>query len=266
MPPGSEKRSDRSLLLDAAHELARRTGGVALRYFRSTLTIESKSDGSPVTVADRAAEECAREWILQRFPDDGIVGEEFGTHLPGAKRRWLIDPIDGTKTFVRGVPLWGSLIAVCENEMVLAGAAFFPALDEMLSAAVGLGCWWNGTRAQVSKTSTIADATVLTTDERFSRTPERREGWRRLTEAAAISRSWGDCYGYLLVATARADVMVDGIVGPWDSAPLYLAITEAGGVFTDWEGNDTAFGTSIIATNAALAATARGLLGGQPLR
>jgi histidinol-phosphatase len=112
MSATSEKRSSRSLLLEASQELARRTGGVALRHFRTALTIESKADGSPVTVADRAAEKAAREWIAQRFPEDGIVGEEFGTDSPGAKRRWLVDPIDGTKTFVRGVPLWGSLIAV----------------------------------------------------------------------------------------------------------------------------------------------------------
>jgi histidinol-phosphatase len=154
----------------------------------------------------------------------------------------------------------------CEQETVLAGAAFFPALDEMLAGAAGLGCWWNGTRMRVSATSSLAEATVLTTDERFSRTPERREGWRRLADAAAISRSWGDCYGYLLVATGRADAMVDGIVGPWDSAPLYPAITEAGGVFTDWEGNDTAFGRGVVATNAALAATARQLLGAGAVR
>ena len=265
MPSSSEKRTDRSLLLEAAQELARRTGGIALRHFRSALSIEAKADGSPVTIADRAAEQAAREWIAQRFTDDGIVGEEFGTHLPGAKRRWLIDPIDGTKTFIRGVPLWGSLIAICEANTVLAGAAFFPALDEMLVGATGLGCWWNGTRTRVSTTSALADAVVLTTDERFSRTPERREGWRRLADAAAVSRSWGDCYGYLLVATGRADVMIDGIVGPWDSAPLYPAITEAGGVFTDWDGRDTAFGTSIVATNAALSVTARETLGSGPV-
>ncbi|HEY2374806.1 MAG TPA: inositol monophosphatase family protein [Gemmatimonadaceae bacterium] len=262
MPSTSTQRADRTLLLEAVQELARRTGSVALRHFRSALTIESKTDGSPVTIADRSAEQAAREWIAQRFPDDGVVGEEFGTHLPAAKRRWLIDPIDGTKTFVRGVPLWGSLIAVCEDDAVLAGAAFFPALDEMLVAATGLGCWWNGTRAHVSATSSISAATVLTTDERFSRTLDLRDGWRRLADSAAISRSWGDCYGYLLVATGRAEVMVDGIVGPWDSAPLYPAITEAGGVFSDWQGKDTAFGGSIIATNAAIAAPARELLGG----
>jgi len=259
--PSSERRAELSLLLEAVQELARRAGGIALRHFRSALTVEAKTDGSPVTIADRSAEQAAREWITSRFPDDGILGEEFGAHLPAATRRWLIDPVDGTKTFVRGVPLWGTLIAVCEGEDVLAGAAFFPAVDEMLGAATGLGCWWNGARARVSTTTDIADATVLATDERFNRRVEVREGWRRLAEKAAISRSWGDCYGYLLVATGRADVMVDAVVRPWDAAPLLPAITEAGGVFTDWSGVTTAFGGSMIATNAALAAPARALLG-----
>jgi histidinol phosphatase-like enzyme (inositol monophosphatase family) len=266
MSPISDKRTEHSLLLEAAQELARRTGGVALRHFRSALAVEAKTDGSPVTIADRNAEQAAREWITRRFPEDGILGEEFGAQSPAAKRRWLIDPIDGTKTFVRGVPLWGTLIAVCEGDVVLAGAAFFPAIDEMLAAAPGLGCWWNGTRARVTSTSVIEDATVLTTDERFSRSIARRDGWRRLADSAAVSRSWGDCYGYLLVATGRADVMVDGVVGPWDAAPLYPAITEAGGVFTDWTGAPTPFGGSMVATNAALASRARELLGVGPDR
>ena len=259
--PGTDKRSDLSLLLEATQELARRAGSVALRHFRSALSVEAKTDGSPVTIADRSAEEAAREWIARRFPSDGVLGEEFGAHLPAAKRRWLIDPVDGTKTFVRGVPLWGTLIAVCEDENVLAGAAFFPAVDEIVGAAPGLGCWWNGGRAQVSNVGLLEAATVLTTDERFTRTAERREGWQRLAAGAAISRTWGDCYGYLLVATGRAEVMVDGIVAPWDAAALLPVITEAGGVFTDWTGNQTAFGGSIVATNAALAERARELLG-----
>lgn len=256
-----EKKSDRSLLLEATQELARRTGGVALRHFRSAITVESKTDGSPVTIADRSAEEAAREWITRRFPDDGILGEEFGAHLPAARRRWLIDPVDGTKTFVRGVPLWGTLIAVCEDDVVLAGSAFFPAVDEILSAAPGLGCWWNGTRAHVSNVPSIETATVLTTDERFSRAAERRDGWQRLANAAAISRTWGDCYGYLLVATGRAEVMVDGVVAPWDAAALLPAVSEAGGIFTDWDGRSTAFGGSIVATNTAIGPRARELLG-----
>lgn len=259
--PTTEKRSELSLMLEAAQELARRAGGVALRHFRSKLSIESKADGSPVTIADRSAEEAAREWITRRFPDDGILGEEFGSYQPNAKRRWLIDPVDGTKTFVRGVPLWGTLVAVCEEETVLAGAAFFPAVDEILGAAIGLGCWWNGSRAQVSTVSALEAATVLTTDERFPRSAKQRDGWRRLAENAAISRTWGDCYGYLLVATGRAEVMVDGIVSPWDSAALFPLITEAGGTFSDWTGSSTPFGGSVIATNAAVGTRARELLG-----
>jgi histidinol phosphatase-like enzyme (inositol monophosphatase family) len=261
MPVITERKTDLSLLLEAAQELARRAGHVALRHFRSGIAVEAKADGSPVTVADRSAEQAAREWIAQRFPEDGVLGEEFGAHLPAARRRWLIDPVDGTKTFVRGVPLWGTLVAVCEGESVLAGAAFFPAVDEIVSAAPGLGCWWNGARAHVSATSAIESATVLTTNERFSRTPEFRAGWIRLAEAADLSRSWGDCYGYLLVATGRAEVMVDGVVGPWDTAALFPVITEAGGVFTDFRGAPTAFGGSAIATNAALSTRARELLG-----
>jgi histidinol phosphatase-like enzyme (inositol monophosphatase family) len=191
------------------------------------LAIEAKGDGSPVTIADRTAEEAAREWLSRRFPEDGMLGEEFGAHQPGARRRWLIDPIDGTKTFVRGVPLWGTLVAVCESQTILAGAACFPAVDEIIAAAPGLGCWWNGTRAHVSTTSSIDAATVLTTDERFLRDPEKGEGWRRLSRAAAVSRTWGDCYGYLLVATGRADVMVDPVVAAWDAAPFVPVVTEA---------------------------------------
>lgn len=257
----TDEKAERSLLLEAAQELARRTGSVALRHFRSNLTVEAKSDGSPVTMADRAAEETARQWISQRFPDDGILGEEFGSLKPGAKRRWLIDPIDGTKTFVRGVPLWGTLVAACAGEHVLAGAAFFPAIDEIIAAGEGLGCWWNGNRASVSTTTAIEAATVLTTDERFRREGARAEGWRRLADSAALSRSWGDCYGYLLVATGRADVMVDAVAAAWDAAPFLPIVSEAGGVFTDWRGVRSAFGGSMIATNAHLAAEARALLG-----
>ena len=249
-----------SILLEAVADVARAAGAVANGYFRSQLVVETKTDGSPVTIADRSAEAAAREWIARRFPGDDIIGEEMESLDRGARRRWVIDPIDGTKSFVRGVPLWGTLIAVVEGERVIAGAAYFPALDELLCAAVGEGCWWNGARAQVSSTSTVSKATVLTTDERFSAAPTRRPAWLRLAESAQISRSWGDCYGYFLVATGRAEIMVDGQVSAWDAAALMPAIVEAGGVFTDWSGNPTAFGGAAIATNAALAVEARALL------
>jgi histidinol-phosphatase len=244
-------------LLQAAEDLARHIGGVALRHYRSLLTVETKPDGSPVTIADREAETAARAWLAERFPADGILGEELGELGGTSGRRWVIDPIDGTKTFVRGVPLWGSLVAVVEGERVLAGAACFPAVNETIAAAPGLGCWWNGQRARVSDCATVAAATVLITDDRTFREPSRRDAWRRLSSESFIARTWGDCYGYLLVATGRAEVMVDPIVNSWDAACFQPIIEEAGGVFTDLEGRPSAFTGSAIATNRALATIAR---------
>ncbi len=247
--------------LEAVADVARIAGDVALRHFQKGIAVEWKADGSPVTAADREAEQAARDWITRRYPAHGILGEEQGETRVGASHRWIIDPIDGTKTFVRGVPLWGTLIAIASGDTVIAGAAYFPAIGELIAAAPGAGCWWNGSRCQVSRVASLADATVLTTDERFTQAPLALAGWRSLATRSAVARSWGDCYGYLLVATGRADVMIDGIVGAWDTAPLLPIISEAGGVFTDWDGRATAFGGSAVATNALLAVEARSVLG-----
>jgi histidinol-phosphatase len=244
-------------LLDAASELARHIGGVALTHYRSLLTVETKPDGSPVTIADRESEQAARDWLATRYPDDAILGEEMGEKPGTSGRKWVIDPIDGTKSFVRGVPLWGSLVALVEGERVLAGAAFFPAVDELVAAAPGQGCWWNGQPARVSDCLTLAGATVLITDDRTFKQPSQLDGWRALSGEAFISRTWGDCYGYLLVATGRAEVMVDPIVNPWDAACFLPIIEEAGGVFTDLSGVRSAFRGTAIASNAALAPTIR---------
>ena len=249
-------------LLEAAAELARLAGGVAREHFRPGIEVESKADGSPVTIADRSAERAAREWIARRFPDDGVVGEEFGVSKPDARRRWILDPIDGTKSFVRGVPLWGTLIAVAEGETVLAGAAYFPVTEELIVAAPGSGCWWNGVRCRVSD-APLAQGTVLTTDDRFPDRSARREGWQQLAASAAVARTWGDCYGYLLVATGRAEVMVDDRMAAWDAAAMLPIIEEAGGVFTDWRGRRTAFGGDAIATSTAVSADVRRILGAE---
>ena len=241
-------------------ELARLTGNIALGFYRSRVQVETKLDGSPVTAADRDAEQAASDWVRRYFPEDGFLGEEFGEERRGARRRWIIDPIDGTKSFIHGVPLWGSLVALCEGERVLAGAAYFPVLDEMVAAAPGAGCWWNGSRCSVSSTDAISAATVLTTDDRFHERPALLEGWTRLADAAAVSRTWGDCFGYLLIATGRAEVMVDPVMSPWDAAALQPIIEEAGGRFTDWASRATAFGGSAVATNALLADSVREIL------
>ncbi|HVG63580.1 MAG TPA: histidinol-phosphatase [Hyalangium sp.] len=248
-------------LMQAAAEVARKSGDVALEFFRKGVTVDIKGDGTPVTVADRTSEQTARDWIEARFPQDGILGEEFGETRPGAKRRWILDPIDGTKTFIRGVPLWGTLVAVAEGERILAGAAYFPAVGELLAASPGAGCFWNDKLTKVSSVSQLSQAVVLSTDERFLQHPERGNAWRALAAKASMDRTWGDCYGYLLVATGRAEVMVDEILSPWDAAALQPIIEEAGGVFTDWTGARTSFGGNAIATNGALSAQVRELLG-----
>ena len=252
--------SDTAELLQAVAEASKVAGEVALRYFGTGVAVEWKGDGSPVTIADQSAEEAARAWISARFPNDTILGEEFGLTGTGTGRRWLIDPIDGTKSFVAGTPLWGTLIAVVEGDDVLAGAINCAAAGELVAGARGEGAWCNGARCRVSTQSVLADSVILTTDERFPGRGARRDAWQTLAAEARVVRTWGDCFGYLLVATGRADVMVDDRMNPWDSACLMPIIEEAGGVLTDWKGRRTAFGGDTIATNRDLAAVVRARL------
>ena len=240
--------------------IARKAGALALEIREGHFGIEIKSDESPVTAADKACEKLIVHEIQKEFPGDGILGEEGAALESTNGRRWIIDPIDGTKSFVRGVPLWGSLVAVLEGEHVIAGAASFPATRETIAAAAGCGCWYNGTRAAVSAISSLDAATVLTSDDRTFAPDGLLNGWKALASRSPVVRTWGDAFGYLLVATGRADVMVDAIVNAWDIACFVPIIEEAGGVFTDFAGRVTAFGGNAIATNAALAAESRKIL------
>lgn len=239
-------------LLEFGVDLARGAGEITLQYFRKKPETSKKSDGSYVTIADREAESYLRKRIVERFPDDGILGEEEGESPGTSGRRWILDPIDGTFAFVHGVPLYGVLIAVeIEGEMTV-GVVNIPALGEIVSAAKGLGCFLNGERSRVSTTAELKDALLLST----SFTACARYGFGRaaelLQERARVSRTWGDCYGYVLVATGRADVMLDPVMNLWDCAPLLPIMEEAGGTFTDWRGVRTASGGNAIATNGVL--------------
>jgi len=256
LPPLAELR-------EVAVALAREAGDLTLRYFGRTVEADRKGDGTPVTEADRGAERLLREGIEARFPTHGILGEEFGEVRSDAPVRWILDPIDGTRSFVRGVPLYGVLVGIeVEGEPVV-GVAHFPALGESVAAARGEGCLWNGERARVSKRSELADALVLTTDpERIRREEGTGPGWRVLARGAAFSRSWGDCYGHVLVATGRAEVMVDPVLSPWDAAPLLPILTEAGGRFTDLDGGTTIHGGSGVSTNGLLHDAVLQILGG----
>ena len=212
-----------------------------------------KMDDSPVTVADRETESFIRGRIEQRFPHHSIVGEEFGEKaFEDSEFRWFIDPIDGTKSFMRGVPLYAVLIGLEIAGQVEVGVAYFPALDEMLSAATGHGCWWNGKRAHVSPIASMKQAIVSTTDL-GSFAPYKKEGaWQRIQRAAYYRTGWGDAYGYLLVATGRVELMLDPAMSVWDCAPFPPILSEAGGFFGDWQGNRTIYANESIATSEIL--------------
>lgn len=258
-------RDEARELLDFAVEVAWRAGNVTLAHYQTGIAAETKPDDSPVTAADRAAERLARDLIETRFPADAILGEEEGEVRTGADRRWILDPIDGTLTFLRGVPLYGVLIALEVHGDAAVGVLHFPALGETVYAARGAGCWWNGRRARVSGEARLEHALVLTTDAESIERNQSAAGWNALRGRAGICRTWGDCYGYALVATGRAEAMLDPVLSIWDAAALVPVIEEAGGVFTDWDGVDAGHRVnSGVATNAALADEIRRTLSGEP--
>ena len=240
-------------LLEFAVETAHLAGRLTLGYFQAGVRPDLKSDDTPVTVADRAAEQLIRGRIEQRYPRHAILGEEFGVQESlGATHRWLIDPIDGTKAFVRGVPLYGVLLGLEIEGVVQVGAAYFPALDDMVYAATGRGCWWNGRRARVSEVTSLDRAYVSCSDvgnfARYGRSAE----WQRVVQSTYHRAGVGDAYGYCLVATGRAEIMLDPIVSVWDCGPFPPILAEAGGYFGDWQGNRTINAGEAMATSNAL--------------
>jgi len=234
-------------------ETAYLAGRSTLAYYQTGVQADYKADRTPVTMADRQAEELIRRRIEKRYPGHAIVGEEFGTkENEGSSHRWFVDPIDGTKSFLRGIPLYAVLIGLEIEGQVRAGAAYFPALDEMLAAADGEGCWWNGRRARVSQVSSLSGAWVTTTDVGGFEAYGRSAAWEKMKRAAYVRGGWGDAYGYLLVATGRAEVMLDPVMAVWDCGPFPPVLREAGGYFGDWKGNSTVYGGEGLATTRAL--------------
>jgi histidinol-phosphatase len=248
-------------LLNVAVDAAYLGGRKTLSYFNAGVAVETKSDNTPVTCADRESEELIRARIAKYFPTHAIIGEEHAPKDGDAAYRWIIDPIDGTKTFIHGVPFYGVLIGVEVRGVPAVGAVYLPALDEMICAASGLGCQWNGRSARVSSTAELKDAVLLVTDTESAR--KKSGAFEKLSARTKFTRTWGDCYGYVLVATGRADIMVDPHMNPWDCAPLLPILQEAGGHFTDWQGTPTIWGKDALGANAALHAQALAILRGE---
>ena len=243
---------DLSHVREFATELAYLAGRVTLRYFQTDVGVELKEDHSPVTIADRSAERLMREMIEQKYPHHSILGEEEGETRPGASFRWILDPIDGTKSFVAGVPMYTVLVGLEREGVPVVGAVAIPPSNELISAATGQGCLWNGRRARASTTRELSQAVVSTTDVQHMYENNKGPAFDRLRNRARMVRGWGDAYGHMLVATGRIDVMLDALMSPWDCAALVPILQESGATFTDWNGVTTIYGGNAVSTNGFL--------------
>lgn len=248
----NQDTSELKELLSFAVGLAQEAGEITLRHFRRSYTTSRKADGSFVTQADQEVERFIRSRIEEKYPHDSVLGEEEDTHAGTSGRGWIIDPIDGTYSFVHGVPIYGVMLALEIAEEACLGVVNLPALGDQVSAARGLGCFWNGEPARVSNVSTLEESLLLSTDFGTCERYGFGAAARRLEGRAGARRTWGDCYGHILVATGRAEVMLDPVMNVWDCAPLLPILEEAGGTFTDWRGHRTIRGGNAIATNGVL--------------
>jgi histidinol phosphatase-like enzyme (inositol monophosphatase family) len=241
--------------LEFALDAVWQAGRITLGYFQTAIDIERKTDNSPVTIADRESEKWLRELFARFWPDHGVIGEEFGETPSKNGLTWIVDPIDGTKSFIHGVPIYAVLLALVEGTdsgyYPLVGVAHFPALGETVYAARGQGCFWNGRRTHTSVVSDISEATLLSSEIVVSKEAHAAP-FQRLIDATPIHRTWGDAYGYALVATGRAEIMLDSAMQIWDCGPFSVILEESGGTFTDWRGTPTIEAGESIATNGTL--------------
>jgi myo-inositol-1(or 4)-monophosphatase len=239
--------------LNFVRQLAYDAGKVTLEYFNKGIQHDMKADATPVTVADRSAEEFIRREIEKTYPAHAIVGEEYGEKAgEGNPFRWIIDPIDGTKSFIKGVPFYSVLIGLEIEGVARVGAACFPALDEVLYAADGLGAWCNDKRVHVSDVDDMKKAVFTFTSWSGFRTKKRLDIFENLHRDCFIGRGWGDAYGVYLVATGRTEIHVEPVVALWDVAPFPPIFREAGGYFGSWSGEEGHTHGNALAVNAAL--------------
>jgi myo-inositol-1(or 4)-monophosphatase len=233
-------------------ELAQRSGDFIRPYFGNhEVEVETKADASPVTIADKGAEELMRRLILERFPQHGIIGEEQGNERADAEWVWVLDPIDGTKSFMSACPLFGTLIALMHRGQPVLGAIHQPILRQLMIGD-GHSTTLNGQPVRIRQRTTLAEATLLTSDPLNLARYQDGAACERLVNQVRLYRTWGDCYGYLLLASGWADVMLDPIMNPWDIAALIPVIRGAGGVITDWRGGDPVRADSIVAAGPEL--------------
>lgn len=234
-----------------SRELVFEAGEIIKKYYYQKLNVQYKQDASPVTIADRKAEEYIRKKIKKKFPHHGILGEEFGCEKLNSEFSWVIDPIDGTKSFISGVPLFTTLLALIYQKEPVYGVIYQPILNEMVWGD-GKKSYFNGKRTQMRDIRHLKAATLLTTDLISIKEHQNLKNFLFLGEKVALLRTWGDGYGYMQLARGRADIMVDPIMNPWDIMALIPIIRGARGVITDYHGKDPTAGKSIVASNPFL--------------
>lgn len=251
--------TDSAQILDdlaLAHALADLADAISLdRYQSQDLVVTTKPDNTPVTDADRAVETAIREALGTHRAGDGLVGEEFGSDKGSSGRYWVIDPIDGTKNFMRGVPTWATLIALVQvdasgNEEVVVGIASAPALARRWAAAKGHGATVNEKKISVSKVSSLSDASISYSD--FVGWGDRLEPFQKMLAGAWRTRGIGDFWSHMLVAEGAVDVAIEPSLALWDMAALDIIVREAGGTFTNTAGQNGPFGGSGVSTNGVL--------------
>jgi histidinol-phosphatase len=251
-------------VLEAALDAARTAGAIALRYFRGDLRVMRKADRTPVTQADREAEVAIVERLRPAFPDIGFLGEEFGAQ-GGQSRRWIVDPIDGTKNFVRGIPYWATLLALEEEGEITVGVVHSPATGELFWARRGQGAWADGVPLRVSAVHDLADAMVVHSSLNLMHSLDGGRCWDgfvRLVDRTDRQRGFGDYFGYTFVLRGQAELMLEADVKPWDIAPFKVLAEEAGGRFTDFAGRPTIYSGNALVSNGRLHEDALSLLAG----
>ena len=259
-PAPPDDAADLKARLDFAITAAREAGRYVLGFYQQTgLPVELKADRSPVTAADRGAEELIREGVAGSFPEDGFLGEESGETASRNAYRWIVDPLDGTKSFVHGVPLFGTLIGVEFAGRMVVGVCRLPVLNELVYAARGMGAWWQlgsdaPRPARVSDISRLEDALHCFTSVTGFNTIGRADVFERLCRGTRLTRGWGDCYGHVLVATGRAELIVEPQMNAWDAAALVPILEEAGGHYVDWSGEPSHMSGRGLSVNRALKA------------
>lgn len=249
---------------ELAVEAARKAGQLALRYFNGEYTVEWKSDHSPVTVADREAEQLLRQTLLGVFPNDGFLGEEFGDTPGSSGFRWIIDPIDGTRSFVRGIPLWATLVGLEYKGEQIAGIADVPALGHTYRALCGDGAHRNDRRIRVSDVAELSQALVFYSSLSWFIKAGRQDTFLELTRRSDRTRGFGDFYGFVLVAQGSGELMVEHGVHAWDVAAIKPIIEEAGGRFSDWSGAPNIHSPDVLVSNGKLHDEALALLRSGP--